>query len=151
MSITATEVAPNSTWRLEVNTGDESTPAWTPVAGLNNFVPGSAYTTQDSSDFNSGLYGSDAVTQVKKNLTAAFLRKNDGTAYDAGQEALKSAAEDATLAHVRWYDTAIDDGEAYEGHGYVQWAPQGGAGTGLQIVNVTVNIQGRPTVATITP
>lgn len=140
MSITANEASPNSTWRLEV---EDTTPGtFIPVAGLNSFARTQTTTTADNSDFNSGFYGSDVPTQAKIAVTATVLRRNDGTAYDAGQEALRAAANNADLITVRYYDTAFDDAEAYEADVYVQWAPQGGAGTALQAVNITLNVQG---------
>lgn len=143
MTITATEASPNSTWRLEVDqVGDGS--AWTPVAGLNSFAANQNYSTADNTDFNSGLYGSDAVTQIKEQIAATVLRRNDGSAYDAGQEAIRNAARKAELIHIRYYDTAFVEAEAYEADVYAQWSPQGGAGTGLQSVNITLLVQGEP-------
>ena len=40
--------------------------------------------------------------------------------------------------------TAFDSAESYEADAYVQWAPQGGGTTGIQTVNVTLNVQGAP-------
>lgn len=144
MAITATQASPNSTWRLEVE-DTESEGTFIPVAGMNSFSPTDNYSTADNSDFNSGLYGSDAVTQIKTQVTATVLRRNDGAAYDAGQEVIRKAARKAELIHLRYYDTALDDGEAYEADAYPQWAPQGGDGTGLQSVNITLLVQGEPT------
>lgn len=142
MSITATEAAPNSTWRLEVESAVPDT--FTPVAGLNSFSPTPAYTTADNSDFNSGMWGSDLPTQMKMTIAATFIRRNDGSAYDAGQELLREAAYAADLVRIRYYDTAFDAAESYEADAYVQWSPQGGGTTGIQTVNVTLNVQGAP-------
>lgn len=143
MTITATAPSPNSTWRLAVDAVGDGT-EFVPVAGLNSFQPADNYSTADNSDFNSGLYGSDAVTQIKSQLTATVLRRNDGTAYDEGQEAIRTAAKTAQLIRVRWWDTAFAEAEAYEADVYAQWAPQGGANTALQSVNITLMVQGEP-------
>ncbi len=150
MTITATEASPNSTWRLEVDETGAGT-EWTPVAGLNSFAANQNYSTADNSDFNSGLYGSDAVTQIKEQIAATVLRRHDGSAYDAGQEAIRKAARAADLLHIRYYDTAFvadavagESAEAYEADVYCQWAPQGGGTTGLQSVSITMMVQGEP-------
>lgn len=145
MSITATEAAPNTTWRCEVE--DPATPdTWIPVAGINSFSATPTYTTADNSDFNSGMWGSDLPTQMKNQVTTTLIRRNDGTAYDAGQELLRTAAyaTPPDLLTIRYYDTAFDAAEAYEADVYVQWSPQGGGTTGIQTVNVTMNGQGAP-------
>lgn len=137
----------NSAWRLDVDTAtDPGTPTWTQVRAMNSFAAPVNYTTQDASDFDTGDWGSDAVTQRKWQATATLLRKvNTAGAHDPGQEALRAHADDVTLAHVRFYDRSSTSGEAYEGYAIVQWAPQGGAGTALQAVNVTLLGQGART------
>ncbi len=143
MSTEATAAAPNSTWKLEVDmTGDGTD--WTRVAGINSFSNTPSYSTADNTDFDAGLYGSDAVTQIKEQITATVLRRNDGSAYDAGQEAIREAARKGEMLKVRYYDTAFDTAESYEASVYCQWAPQGGGGTGLQSVNITLLVQGEP-------
>lgn len=138
----------NSAWRLDVDTAaDPELPTWVQVRAINSFAPNVNYTTQDASDFDTGDWGSDAVTQRKWQATATLLRKIDGAgAYDAGQEFLRVAADDVDTVHVRFYDRSSAEGEAYEGFALVQWAPQGGVGTALQAVNVTLLGQGERSV-----
>ncbi|WP_131104025.1 phage tail tube protein [Ornithinimicrobium sufpigmenti] len=138
--ITAREASPNSTWRLAVKGAEEGSRI--PVAGLNSFARTRPTTTADNSDFNSGFYGSDVPVQAKITVTATVLRRNDGSAYDAGQEALRIASEQSDLIEVYYWDTAFPEAESYEAEAYVQWAPQGGVGTALQAVNITLNVQG---------
>lgn len=143
MSTEAIAAAPNSTWKLEVDTTGDGA-EFTRVGGLNSFAATPNYSTADNTDFDSGLYGSDAVTQIKEQITATVLRRNDGSAYDAGQEAIRSAARKGEMLKVRYYDTAFDAAESYEATVSCQWAPQGGNGTALQSVNITLLVQGEP-------
>ncbi|KON72601.1 hypothetical protein M768_13925 [Cellulosimicrobium cellulans F16] len=158
MSVETLNPTVNSIWRLDVDTSATATPSWVQARAMQNFVPGINSTVQDSSDYDSEGWGSDAVTLRKAQPTATFLRKESPTtgAYDPGQEALREAASNLELAHIRWYERKAG-GEAWEGYALVQWAPQGGAVEGLQSVNVTLLVQGKPesianpTVATTVP
>lgn len=142
MSTPTLEPTVNSAWRLDVNTGTTAVPVWTQVRAVNSFSPNVNYTTQDASDFDTGDWGSDAVTQRKWQAAAVLLRKHASGVYDPGQEALRQAADDVDLVEVRFYDRSTPAGEAYQGTALVQWAPQGGVGTALQSVNVTLLGQG---------
>ncbi|WP_454044406.1 phage tail tube protein [Cellulosimicrobium sp. Marseille-Q8652] len=145
MSVETLTPSVNTTWRLDVNTAAEGSPAsWVQVRSLNSFQPAVNSTVQDASDYDSEGWGSDAVTQRKWQLVATALRKYSSTnEYDPGQEYLRTASDNLALVHVRWYERqGAGNGEAYEGHGLVQWAPQGGDPTGLNSVQVTVLGQG---------
>lgn len=158
MSVETLNPTVNSIWRLDVDLSDTGTPEWAQVRATQNFVPGINSTVQDSSDYDSEGWGSDAVTLRKAQPTATLLRKeNPATgAYDPGQEKLRQCSEDLELAHIRWYERKAD-GQAWDGYALVQWAPQGGGVEGLQSVNVTLLVQGKPekianpTVATTAP
>ncbi len=151
MSVETLTPSVNTTWRLDVNTSNTETPNWIQVRALNSLQPAVNSTVQDASDYDSDGWGSDAVTQRKWQIVATALRKftaADG-AYDPGQEFLRTAADNLALVHVRWYERqGGGNGEAYEGHGLVQWAPQGGDPTGLNAVQVTVLGQGPRTAIT---
>ena len=70
--------------------------------------------------------------------------------YDPGQEYLRAAGEafgTANQAHIRWYDRN-DGPEAYEGSASVAWSPDGGSGTDLETVTVTMAGQGSRTLIT---
>lgn len=135
----------NSIWRLDVDLAATETPDWAQVRATQNFVPGINSTVQDSSDYDAEGWGSDAVTLRKAQPTATLLRKENPTtgAYDPGQEKLRQCSEDLELAHIRWYERKAG-GQAWEGYALVQWAPQGGGVEGLQAVNVTLLVQGKP-------
>lgn len=151
MSVTTEALTPtvNSAWRVDVDTSATATPEWTQVRAANNISPGIANTVQDATDYDSEGWGSDAVTLRKWSIAMGLLRKRgtDG-AEDPGQAALRQAAEDLELAHVRWYDRSDPAAEAYDGHALVQWEPAGGDATGLQLVNVTLLGQGQRTSIT---
>lgn len=143
----------NTAWRVDVNTSATETPDWTQVRAANNISPAVNGTVQDATDYDSEGWGSDAVTLRKWQIGLGLLRKqNAAGAYDPGQEALRTAADDLELVHVRWYDRSSATGEAYEGYALVQWAPAGGDATGLQTVNATLLGQGaRTPIANPTP
>lgn len=145
MSVETLNPTVNSIWRLDVDLAATETPEWAQVRATQNFVPGINSTVQDSSDYDAEGWGSDAVTLRKAQPTATLLRKENpstGT-YDPGQEKLRQCSEDLELAHIRWYERKAG-GQAWEGYALVQWAPQGGGVEGLQAVNVTLLVQGKP-------
>lgn len=142
----------NSAWNLEVNTGSTATPVWTQVRGLNNLVPTIANTRQDATDYDNEGWGADAVTLRKWQVTASAFRKLYTDAYDAGQEKLRTAANDLETVHIRWYDRSTPEGEAYQGFAVVEWTPAGGGAEGLQAVNVVLLGQGaRAAITNPTP
>lgn len=150
MSVETLTPTVNTTWRLDIDTSNTETPNWIQVRALNAFQPAVNSTVQDASDYDSDGWGSDAVTQRKWQLVGTALRKYaEGGAYDPGQERLRTAADNLDLVHVRWYERqGGGNGEAYEGFGLVQWAPQGGDPTGLNAVQVTILGQGPRTPIT---
>ena len=145
--ITGTPVT-NSAWRFDVdldiaNGGGN----WIQVKGMSNFVPSIDSTVQDMSDYDTNGWGSDAVTFRKFKLSGNLNRNKYAGSFDAGQEALRSAAENLTPIHVRWYQRT-SGGLAYEGWVLVQWDDQGGDAPGLSQVSFTALGQGaRSTIA----
>lgn len=141
----------NRMWRVEVNTGDDTTPVWTPVRGRTEFQPAQEPTLQDDSDFDGDGWKSQTVTAQAWSLAFKVARKvdeTDNTTYDAGQEALRLASNEMGVAndvHVRWYELDPDGPrvEAYEGHAAVSWSPDGGAMDALNLVSVTLTGKGR--------
>ena len=128
--ITGTPVT-NSAWRFDVdldiaNGGGN----WVQVKGMSNFVPSIDSTVQDMSDYDTNGWGSDAVTFRKFKLSGNLNRNKYAGAMDAGQEALRAAAENLTLIHVRWYQRT-SGGLAYDGSVLVQWGDQGGGAPGV--------------------
>jgi len=150
MSVQPGTPTTNKKWRIDVDTDalattPTGTPEWAQIRGLNNISPALSNTIQDATDYDDDLWGSDAVTGRKWQLQATAFRKTYGNAYDPGQEALRTAADNLALVHVRWYERDVPGGESYEGYGLVQWEPQGGDPTGLSQVSVTILGQGART------
>lgn len=140
-------------WTLEVNTAaDPAVPAWTKVRGLTKVAPTVSSTMQDDSDFDSGGWGSDAVTQRKWQIACEGRRKRDAAAAgftaDPGQEFIRTAGElvgfDANV-NVRCYRT---DGapDAFTGWASVDYSGGGGGTTDLEPLSFTLNGQGAKTV-----
>lgn len=152
----------NSKWRVDIDTaydgtnGATVTTVWDQLRGMSDFTPALDNTIQDASDYDTGLWGADAVTGRKWKGEATCLRKEyDGTeagtvAYDKAQEFLRVAADEGRRVHVRWYERSDASGEAYEGIALVQWDPQGGAPNGLSQVKITLLGQG-PRIAVAVP
>ena len=137
-------------FRLEVNTGTPEAPTWTKVRGITTIKPGLDYSTEDDSDIDTGIDGATLVTGRSASVTCTVKRgKGISTGnYDAGQEALREAADAAGTpegtVQIRWFDRTGGP-EAYTAFALSQWAPQGGNKTGDK-VDVTLPIQGRRTV-----
>ena len=143
MSVETLTPTVNSAVRLDVDTSSTGTATWVQVRAAREISPTITPTVQDATDYDSEGWGSDAVTLRKWRITAALLRKTTAAGvYDPGQEALRTAADDLELVHVRWYDRSSANGEAYEGEALVQWEPAGGDATGLKLVNATLLGQG---------
>lgn len=142
-----------SKWKFQIDTSvAQDGTAWTDVRGVTNLQPAIDQTTQDDSDYDTGLWGSDVVTQFKWSLVCKVDRKvASGYTEDPGQEALRVASFAATdagrLVHVRFYDRN-GGAEAYEGSGNVKWSDDGGATSDKSSVSVTV--MGRGERLTIT-
>lgn len=123
-----------------------------PCRGMTNFVPGLSQVTQDDSDYDSGIYGSDVVTQQKMALTATFDRKvASGNVEDPGQKILRLAGALAGASNqvfLQWSDRNGTPGEAYTGIFLVKWSEKGGATSDKSSVDVT--FMGRGARNTIT-
>lgn len=137
-------------WQCMLSSDNGSTYT-VPLKGVTNFQPALAQTTQDDSDYDSGAWGSDVVTQVKWSLVATCDRKvTSGYSEDPGQKILRLASDQtgsAALVYVQWYDR--NGGlEAYTGVGNVQWSEKGGGTTDLSSVDITITGRGERTVIT---
>jgi len=136
-------------WKFQCSSDGGTT--YIDVKGVTNFQPAIAATTQDDSDYDSGDWGSDVVTQLKWSLVATVDRKTtSGYTEDPGQKALRLAAQQtgsAAVVYVRWYDR--NGGlEAYSGVGNVQWNEKGGGTADKSTVDITVMGRGeRTTIA----
>lgn len=126
-------------WKFQASSDEGAT--YIDVKGLTNFQPALDQTTQDDSDYDSGDWGSDVVTQLKWSLVASVDRKTtSGYTEDPGQTILRLAADqtgaDANV-YVRWYDR--NGGlEAYTGVGSVKWSEKGGGTADKSSVDITV-------------
>ena len=138
----------NSTWRLDVDLDHSSYSGnWSQVKGMSNFVPGKNDTVSDMSDYDTDGWGADAVMQQKWQNTGTVRRHTSSGSRDAGQEALRAAANGLYLLHVRWYERTTG-GEAYEGYALVQWTPGGGDAAGIEEVNFVLLGQSSRTAIT---
>lgn len=158
-------------WWLDVNTGTEAVPIWTPVNGIGDFKPLNAPTIQDASDFDSD-YGKDEAALIKWGAEFKVKRKvtyADATIYDPGQEALRAAGNGVLASNrvqIRYYEM-VDSGpevEAFKGWVTVDWGEEGGAQDAFDVVAVKLHGQSdrtaithpntealAPTVASVTP
>lgn len=141
----------NRKWFLDVNTNTPAAPIWVGVFGVTEFKFMLEPNLEDDSDFDSGGFQSETKTAEKWGLECKVARKvtvADATAYDAGQEFLRSKAigqmGPANSVQVRFYE--MEPGgpreEAYMGSAAVTWSPEGGPMTALDMVAVTLSGQG---------
>lgn len=148
MSVQPGTPTTNKKWRVDIDLDTAGNSGnWAQVKGLNNVTPALNNTVQDATDYDDDVWGSDAVTGRKWQLQGSAFRKTYTGSFDPGQEALRTAADNLTLVHVRWYER-VPGGEAYEGFGLVQWEPQGGDPTGLSSASFTILGQGARTKIT---
>lgn len=136
-----------SKWKLEIDSAvAQDGSAYIPVRGMTDFQPAVATTSQDDSDYDSGVWGSDAKTQLKWSNVCKLSRKRaTGYVEDPGQKLLRLAHDQVGTAgtvRVRWYDRNGHGSEAYQGVAMVQWSEDGGATTALDTVSVTLMGQG---------
>ena len=85
----------NRKWYLDVDTTPSGAATWVGVFGVSDFKPTKDYTDQDTSDFSSG-YNSSAITALGWGVEMKVIRKTQAallTAYDPGQEFLRTVAE----------------------------------------------------------
>lgn len=133
-------------WKLDVNTGTTAVPVWTPVRAIGELKDALDPNAEDDSDYDSGDWGSDVITQLKWSLEVKVGRKVGVTSgnYDAGQEYLRAAASRtgaASVRQVRWYDRNGGP-EAYSGFGSVGWEPEGGDAKALKVATIKINGNG---------
>lgn len=133
-------------YRLELDTGKDDAPEWTMVPGVNAFTQKTDQTTQDVTDYESGGWARNAVTQLAWSVEVTIMHRchPETGAFNASQEALRKASMAfgaASLVHVRWYDRDGRD-EAYEGRALVQWEPDGSATDDVDSIKITLTGDG---------
>lgn len=133
----------------------DGTGTYIDIRGVTNLQPAIAQTTQDDSDYESVVdgiqWGSDFVTGLKWSLVIKLDRKTAaGYVEDPGQKILRLASVQGgsdALVDMQWFDRN-GGSEAYQGTGIVQWSDDGGDGTALSTVSVTIMGRGpRLTIA----
>lgn len=144
-----------SAWALDVNTGTEAVPVWTPVKGMTQFKENISSSMEDDSDFDSNGWGSDQVTQRKWSLECEGKRKRDASndvtfIPDAGQQFILDAGNQVGIGsniQVRYYrrDGAPD---AWMGSVTVDYGGGGGNTTALEPFNFKLGGQGERTAIT---
>jgi hypothetical protein len=143
----------NRKWYLDVDTSTSGVATWLPVLGITNFAPNfDNANLEDDSDFDSGGFQSQTKTAAGWAAQATVARKvtaADATAYDAGQEYLRSKSigkfGPANSVKVRIYEMEPNGPrvEAYFGVAAVSWQEQGGAEQALDTVQFTLTGQGQ--------
>lgn len=139
--------SPATKWKCDVDSsaGQDGT-GYIPVRGITDFQPAIATTSQDDSDYDSGVWGSDAKTQLKWSNVIKLSRKRAANYIeDPGQKVLRLAHDQVGAAgtvRVRWYDRNGHGSEAFEGFAFVEWSDDGGNTTALSTVSVTLMGQG---------
>lgn len=140
----------NAAWRLDVR-ATVGSGSWLQVKGMTDFTPAINDNVKDASTYDGGIWGADAITGRKFQLTGTLLRRNDGVSYDPGQQVIKTASDTTPPAvfEARWYQPDVTGGESYSGSVMAQWNPSGGEAQGLQSVAITLLGQGARTTAAI--
>lgn len=142
-----------SKWKLDIDSSvAQDGSSYIPVRGLVDFAPKVDTTTQDDSDYDSGVWGSDAKTRLKWHNDLKLSRKRAaGYVEDPGQALLRAAHDQVGtdgVVRVRWYDRNGTPGEAFEGFAEVEWSDDGGASDQLSTVTAMLKGQGARTAIT---
>lgn len=78
---------------LDINTGTDAAPVWTPVGGITNISPGQDSQKTDDGDFDSGGRARHSVVERSDTFQVDMLYKEDDTGTrDAGQQAILDVA-----------------------------------------------------------
>lgn len=142
--------------RLEVNTGTEAAPVWTPVRGLTSIPLEITPTEEDTSDFDSEGWADSLTTFRAWTLNVegfeGFTGEDATPVEDPGQEALRTAGlatgSDAYV-QVRMYRT--DNNKGYEGRGSANWTGKGGTVKGVEPFRCNITGSGTLSPVTVTP
>lgn len=137
-------------YAVQVNTGDDTTPAWVFVRGLSTVTPSPEPVLQDDGDIDAEGYGSQLATGLNFSMTLEGNRKGTGDAdsftADPGQEFLRKKGAEVgykNIVQVRYWRTDSDP-EAREFSAAVSYTNSGGDKESLQSFSVTLNGRGRP-------
>lgn len=136
-----------SRWLVQVDTASSNTaPAWLSVFGTQSFAPKINPNMVDNSDFDTGVWTSQAITGVGWANTQTCEHKLYTGAPDPGLEFIRLKATPAgtrniELVHTRWFDR-YGQPEAFEGWALCTYENQGGTGKDTEKINVTYNGQG---------
>lgn len=141
--------------KLEVNTGTESSPSWTPVRGLTQIEMQIDPNEVDTSDFDSDGWADSLTTfrswTVNFQGWEGYTDDTGSPVEDPGQEEIRSkgltTGADA-YADVRMYRT--DNGKGYEGRVSVNWNGTGGEVKGVEPFNGTLTGAGKLSPTTVT-
>lgn len=144
-----TETALARRYRLELNTGTDTTPTWILVPGVQEFAPKVEPTQQKSTTYDDEGWADSTVTELTWSIETKLAHRCHPTTgvFNAAQERLRLASENfgsASRVHVRYYDREGRD-EAYEGRALVTWEPDGGAADDLDTIKVTLTGKGKRT------
>jgi hypothetical protein len=129
-------------FRWDINTGTEEVPVWSQVPGVIEFNPAVTPTDQDDFDYDTDGWKGSTRTMRMWGLEAKISYKQDDATFVANAthtflRAASNAIGASGVVHMRWYDRNGAD-EAYEGHGLITWAPDGGDAEQLNQVSITV-------------
>lgn len=125
---------------------------WTPVCGVVQLIPQAPIVTEPLEFLAGDSWAYPVKTGRSWTIALTVARKTTRDAspvYDPGQEFLRAAVEDDWgSVHVRWYKMDGINVEAYEGDALVDWAPNGGSRTDLDMVQIALTGQGARTLIT---
>ena len=119
---------------------------WTAVRGVNNCGFDLPVSMDSITPLNSGGWDFPVKSSMGWAVSLTVSRKPTRDAvpvYDAGQEALRDAAEDQWgTIKLRWYKVDSVSLEAYSGTGIVQYVAGGGGPEDLDSASVSITGQG---------
>lgn len=148
MAPTDTRTALARRYRVEVNMGDDQTPDWQLLPGIEELTPTYEPRREDDESYDDEGAMRRATTGYSWGLEITLIHRTaaDGVTWNPVQEKLRLAAEANDTAagevQVRWYDRDGREGDNYQGWCLVDWSPNGGAPGARDTVAVVLHGQG---------
>lgn len=112
-------------YTLEINTGDDTTPAWTDIAGITGITPAQSAQRTDDSDFDTDGWEAHTVAMRGRSLSVSMNYKEDPTdgTEDPGQAALIALGDASGVSgkkSFRYYSPG-DNGYTFTASADVSW------------------------------
>ena len=140
---------PARDWKVEINTGDSATPAWTPVEGLTTLGFSAEMGERDTTDFDSGGWLEHVVSNRGRGLNLeGYYQEDDTGARPEGQEAVDALGEKIGAASIGEFRLTSPNGKGIEFKASSNPIEQGGGNDDNTSWGAELKVSGKPTPVT---